>query len=330
MRLFCDLLRQLGHDDDALLREVELDRAALLHPEARVSSSQAARVAERGLELAGDDGLGFRFASALKITLHGPVGLLATSSLTIGEALEAATRYVALRAPFLEFVWGRAGGEVVLEVRPTRDLGRHRTLIMESMTMGLVYMMEQLLEGASSESTVEMTGPEPPYYARLARFLPVPVRYGAEACVVRSPASVLDRRPWLADPAVAALAREQCEAELEKLFPEVPSLAAEIARRLAAHEEGVPALEVLAKKLHVSSRTLKRRLEQEGTTYRALVEAELRDRCVRLLRDTDLHVSEVAFRAGYTDVSNFSRAFRRWTGESPSAFRASRQARRPG
>jgi AraC-like DNA-binding protein len=194
--------------------------------------------------------------------------------------------------------------------------------------MGLVHMTEQLHEGAAAEAEVFMTGPAPSYYARLAAFLPAPVRYDAPACFVRFPTSLLAQRPWLADPAIAALAREQCEAEFEKLFPDAAPIASEVRRRVAAAPEGTPTLEAIARTLGLSSRTLRRRLEQEGVSYRDIVEAALRERCERLLAETDLQVSEVAFRAGYNDVSNFTRAFRRWTGKTPKAYRRDARASR--
>jgi AraC-like DNA-binding protein len=84
----------------------------------------------------------------------------------------------------------------------------------------------------------------------------------------------------------------------------------------------------MAHALGLSSRTLRRRLEQEGVSYRDIVETALRERSERLLAETDLQVSEVAFRAGYTDVSNFTRAFRRWTGKTPKAYRRDARASR--
>lgn len=322
VRLFADLVKSLGHDDRKLFAGMPFDRASLLASDARVSLSDAARLAERGLALAGHEGLGFRYASALKITLHGPVGLLATSSATVGDALAAASRYLGLRAPFLEFVWERDADLVTLEVRSRRDLGRHREFILEAMLLGLVYMTEQVREGTLGDAEIWMTGPEPAYYKRLSATLPVPVRYGMPRCVVRASAHLLDAEPRLADPAVAALALELCEAELGKLFADRRRVAFEVKALLAESEGELPSLARAAKSLGFSSRTLKRRLQDEATTYSELLEVERRERAVRYLRETDLHVSEIAFRLGYRDVANFSRAFRRWTGKNPSAYRA--------
>ena len=324
--LFCDLVKQLGYDEKRLFEGLALDRAQLLAADARVSVTDAAQVLHRGLGLAGHEGLGFRFAAALKVTLHGSVGLLALSSPTVREALEAGTRYLGLRAPFLEFVWQTGPDEsdhsrVMLEVRERFPLGRQHDFFMEAMLMGLVYMVQQLNEDALKDAEVWLTGPPPPHYATLADSLPVPVRYNAPCCMVLAAADVLEQRPRLADPSIAALAREQCEAEYQKLFVAPESLLLDVRQRLLDMEEGTLSLEQMADRLHMSSRTLKRRLQDEGANYREIVEAVLRERATRLLMETDLPVSEIAFRAGYNDVSNFTRAFKRWTGKTPRDFR---------
>lgn len=319
--LFADLLRDLGYDDAALLDDAGLVRADLLAPDARVALHDAARVAERGLTLAGHEGLGFRYAAAMKITLHGPVGLLALSSATIRDAVDAATRFIAIRAPFLDFHWEKSGEHLELSVEPNRDLGRHREFVMELMLASLAYMIEQLDPSALSDAEIHMTGPEPSYYARLARSLPMRVRYDEPECVVRGSAALLDRRPYLADPKVAALAREQCEAEMQKLFPPDESLAAKVARLIGEHPEGAPSIDAIAKSLHVSSRTLRRRLAEAEVSYSDVVDDAMRERAIRLLRETDLSITEVAFRAGYSDGSNFTRAVKRWTGKTPKGVR---------
>lgn len=324
--LFCELVKQLGYDEQSLLHGLEMDRAQLLAVDARASVTDAAQVLSRGLGLAGHEGLGFRFAAALKVTLHGSVGLLALSSPTVREALEAGTRYLGLRAPFLEFVWHTGPGEgdesrVMLEVRERFPLGRQHDFFMEAILMGLVYMAQQLNEVALQDVEIWLTGPPPLYYATLSDTLPVAVRYNMPSCMVMASADVLDKKPRLADPSIAALAREQCEAEYQKLFATPESLLLEVRQRLLSMEEGTLSLEQMADRLHLSSRTLKRRLQDEGANYREIVEAVLRERSTRLLMETDLPVSEIAFRTGYNDVSNFTRAFKRWTGKTPRDFR---------
>lgn len=74
--------------------------------------------------------------------------------------------------------------------------------------------------------------------------------------------------------------------------------------------------------MHMTKRTLMRRLKEEGTTYQQLKDRVRRDRAVTLLRDHVLSVSAVAEAVGFSDAAVFARSFRKWTGTSPREFRA--------
>ena len=74
----------------------------------------------------------------------------------------------------------------------------------------------------------------------------------------------------------------------------------------------------------VSARTLRRRLAEASVSYSDVVDEVMRERATRLLRETDLTLADVAFHVGYSDVSNFTRAVRRWTGKTPKVIRDAR------
>ncbi len=116
-------------------------------------------------------------------------------------------------------------------------------------------------------------------------------------------------------------AHETVSREASVRFIRTESMKAVVQRTLAAVREAMPSLEQMAERFSMSSRTLKRRLQGEQACYSDLVESELRQRAERLLREERLPVAEVAHQLGYHDVSNFSRAFRRWTGRTPREYR---------
>ena len=83
----------------------------------------------------------------------------------------------------------------------------------------------------------------------------------------------------------------------------------------------------VAAELSMSVSTLKRRLAGEGMTFRGIREASLKERATLLLLERSVSVSEIATDLGYGDVANFSHAFKRWTGKSPSEFRRDEERR---
>lgn len=84
---------------------------------------------------------------------------------------------------------------------------------------------------------------------------------------------------------------------------------------------GVPSLAGVARGLSVSVRTLQRRLEQEETTFECAVDDVRRERALKLLGSSEVAIAEVSWLLGYSEQSAFTRAFRRWTGVPPAAWR---------
>ena len=320
--LLCDVLRRFGHDDSRMLAELGISRSGLLSPDSRIPVLLAHSAARRAIALTGDQGLGPAFAAALKVTLHGSLGMMALSSPTIGAALEAAGRYLVLRAPFLSMTHRIEGERVHVRFAARAELADLHDFIMETMLLGLAHMAEQLLGAPLQNADIRLPGPPPGWYQRGRIRLPVPIRYGGAEHELVVPLAVLEAAPQLADPAVAALAREQCEQEFSQLFREVNRVSDRVRSLLAACTDGsdLPDLDGMAARLHMSARTLKRRLQDEQTQWRQLLDAELARRACDWLRQPGTSISEVAFRLGYQDVSNFSRAFRRWTGMTPKTW----------
>jgi AraC-like DNA-binding protein len=93
--------------------------------------------------------------------------------------------------------------------------------------------------------------------------------------------------------------------------------------------EGSPGFETLAQALSMSGPTLRRRLKAEGTTFQELKDSARRDAAILLLDRPELSSNEVALQMGFTDPSAFHRSFKKWSGQTPGQFRASRR-RRPG
>lgn len=321
--LLCDVLRRFGHDDSRMLAELGISRSGLLSPESRIPVLLAHSAARYAIARCEDQGLGPAFAAALKVTLHGPLGMMALSSPTIGAAMDAAGRYLVLRAPFLAMTHRQDGDRVRIRFEARADLADLNDFIMEIMLLGLAHMAEQLLGGQLEDGLITMPGEPPVWYQRGRISLPVPIHYRCRDHELILPLQVFDAAPQLADPAVAALAREQCEQEFRQLFREVNRLTDRISNLLMACPDAscLPDLESMAKQLHMSGRTMKRRLQEEGSQWRLLLDAELCRRACHALRQPQAHISEVAFELGYQDVSNFSRAFRRWTGLTPKAWR---------
>jgi AraC-like DNA-binding protein len=138
---------------------------------------------------------------------------------------------------------------------------------------------------------------------------------------------VLDAKPTMADPVALRLARERCERILASREPS--ARVAERVRSLVLQAPDVPvSLHRAARVVGVSARTLKRLLAAEGTTFSAITEEERREQAMLRLRSSDKPVTEIAESLGFANSANFIRAFRRWTGRTPSQYRNERDPAR--
>jgi len=123
-----------------------------------------------------------------------------------------------------------------------------------------------------------------------------------------------------ADPIASQIAINQCEAELSALG-ERRRLAMRVRDILTHSEQHYLSIENVADRLHMSDRTLKRQLAAEGTSFSTLVDEVRYRHATSLLSRTDYTLEQIADELGYSDVANFSRAFKRWSGRSPSSWR---------
>ena len=116
------------------------------------------------------------------------------------------------------------------------------------------------------------------------------------------------------------LALAQCEAELSALGLR-DRLNLRVRELLTLGNDGFPNLEQITEKLHMSDRTLKRQLAAEGTSFSAILEEVRHRQAIALLSRSDFTLDRISECLGYSDVANFNRAFRRWTGKTPGKWR---------
>ncbi len=127
-------------------------------------------------------------------------------------------------------------------------------------------------------------------------------------------------RPCLfADPETFQATTRICEQELQLLLE--PAGPSQRVRRLLEHAQHYPQLEAMAALLHLSSSTLKRQLAQQGTSFQKLLDEARRQRALVALLDPQLSMEQIAEQLGYSDASNFTHAFKKWTGQTPALFR---------
>ncbi len=262
-----------------------------------------------------------RMSERLEAAIHGPLGFAALTAPTTGAALDVLVAFGGIRFPFLQFAIARDGPRCRVVILPTQPLGPAREQLLELALCGVLALLEQTAARGRGGVSIERSGPRPGYSAALAATLAVPMEFGAERDVVEFPAAWLGLACPLADPSMYRLSFAKCEELLAQRTGRTV-LEAGIRQELFARCEDPPGLTELAARRHMSVRTLIRQLKQHGTSYQAILDEVRTTLATSLLRDTDLPVASIAHRVGFSDPSNFGRAFRLRQRCAPGEYRA--------
>ncbi|PCE27472.1 hypothetical protein BWP39_02935 [Paraburkholderia acidicola] len=322
-RLLMQIVRERGCDVDGLLEGVGLKMAQLEYEDARVSVTQYAAIAHAAMQCCEDEGLGYELAMRTPPTAHGPLGLAMMSSETCGDALALALKYMALMQGRATFDYSQDESFAYLRPNITAlpiPLPLRR-FFSEALMGGLVRSAAWLLGREKiDEGELWLNYAEPPYFAKYATQLPV-VKHNAPFLQFCTPVATLLRKLPLADSATRARAIAQCEYEITLLGMDGGNFTARVRTLLRAESGHYPTADEVAAQLHLSRRTFKRRLSELGTSFRLLLEDARRFDAITLLYKDHLSLERIAAELGYGDPANFTRAFKRWTGKTPSAFR---------
>ncbi len=311
------LVARWGIEPQELLGELGLSEAELEAPQARISVQTLTALSERARTLTAEPGIGFYLGMQKRLSMYGYLGFAAMSAATVREGIELAVRYTSAITTGLSLELRVTGGSAALAIEEHVDLGSAHDIGLISLLVGMRQISSALTAREARGVSTDLALPKPDYFDRFAHLLPNAC-FGQPGTCVRFSARALELPLVAPDRAALRLAREACERQLVELGFD-HGLPARVSRMIGAGE-GVPSIDEVARALHLSTRTLKRRLAAQGVTFSGLLDKERRARALELLRSAR-SLEQVAQELDYSTLPNFARAFRRWTGETPAAYR---------
>lgn len=277
---------------------------------------------EETAERLGDPLLGLHLAQAMPRGAYGVLEFAARSAPTGRAALEQLAQFGALINPAARFWLEPSGRKLLLHHRLPDDpkgVGEQ----------GNLFTVARLLN-TGREMMGEALTPERAWFAHehqgevpeeLRSFLRTSrIDFGCTSNGLAFSTADLERPLKDADPALNEVLREHATALMGQLEPEGlhEQTRRAIRTRLA---KGEVTLAMVARSLHMSERTLQRRLAEEGISFATLVDDLRRELARDFLANPELSLKEVAVKLGYQDAAAFGRAFKRWTGQTPASWR---------
>ncbi|WP_410574000.1 AraC family transcriptional regulator [Amycolatopsis sp. cmx-4-61] len=309
-----------------LLAGTALTPELLADPSVQVDARQELAVVRALAQLDGADATALELGRRYRVTTFGIFGFACISSPTLRDAMLFALRYFDLSFAFCIPHVVLTADRLTLELDDSRvpaDVARF--LVLRDLA-AIFAVMRDLLPGiAPDELTFRHETATPEDYRAAFGIRP---RFGADACRATLDPALLSRPLPQANDQTVALCAAQCEALVTRRRQR-SGISQQVRERLVRLGGVDAGMDEIARQLTLSTRTLRRRLTEAGTSYRALVD-EVRQTLAEELLDTGvLSVEDVAYRLGYAEASSFIHAFKRWTGMTPAAFaRRFRSARR--
>jgi len=320
-RLLAAELKRRGFGASEIVEGTRLDGAQLLEEERFLSFEQFRRLALRGMELSGEPWLGLDVGRSTQISSHGPLGYAMVASADLGQALGVAERYSSLRLQVAEFSVERGDGRVQLRIEDVVGWGELGEYISLHIVGAILLLLETVSGMPLPDTRVAFTYAVPDWVSEYApRLRGATLEFDAPVGLIDMPESFVATPCITADASAFRQALRLCERAAAQHQSD-GDVAQKVLDRLLDREGEYPGLSEMAKALHMSERTLNRKLKAQGTSYQMLLDDVRQELAVWYLRQSEMSVEAIAERLGYRDTSNFSRTCKRWFGVTPREIR---------
>ncbi|HCM05729.1 MAG TPA: hypothetical protein DIC30_06930 [Oceanospirillales bacterium] len=289
----------------------------------RISPMQYQQIVENSLRLTQDPLLGIKHGQGLSISSHGFVGFAAMAADDLGQALSLAIRYARTRTLLADIRFHKEDDSAVIQVTRLASMPDTFPFVVENIISSFVVVARFLVSQQEELSVIIKLAHSPQAdLAEYERLFGAPVLFNQPYNQICLPEFMLEVPVSTANVISRGLAETECEkllAELDHGHDLVTKIRHELEKMQA-----FPTLPVMANALNSSPRTMNRQLAQLNTSYQHTLDEARREKAIELLDNTNFSIEEISINLGYNDPSNFGRAFRRWLGQSPRAYRQSK------
>lgn len=320
-RSLLGLMEDRGMSPERLCRGLGFSHADLLDRHLLLSHQQMRNLILRAQAMAGDPALGMASGARQTPVSWGLMGLAMLTCETFGEAIEYGLGRQGASGAMLHNVFELHGREAHLNVTPRLfDLEIEAFLVEEGFA-GAVAVSRYLVGSEIKPLRIDFSFPTPAHEEVYRRFFRCPIRFDAGCNRMTMESHWLGARLAGYDRITCGLVRAQLDTLLHKPVGR-NDLVESLANRMRVGVEERARQVELARMVNVSERTLRRRLEAQSMSYRALRDETRFERARDLLAHTAKTMTQVADAVGYSDARAFRRAFKRWSGMLPGQFRA--------
>ena len=323
VKAILDLYVSKGIDSDAILADTGLTIDDISEPDGRVTYRQRIRQLENVIELMGEPGFWLDTPADISISDYGILGYAMMSSATLEKAIQIAVKYHKMAGAMFELTFLIDGKDAVLRIGHLLATDLAGQCIVEELFKGITPLIGLLLGDEFRPVEIRLNYPRPGYIKKYAGVYDCPVLFDQAWCEYRFDGELLARRLAEADANTARTCEESCRKLLDQMEIE-EDLVSRICHLLLSKPGEFPKLEVVSERLSIGDRTLRRRLKELGTSYQRILDNVKKELAIEYLQTTNLSIQEISDLLGYSEVTNFRRAFIKWENASPYQYRKSK------
>ena len=315
-------LEERGIDTRKMLEKVGVDQRLLNQAEAKVASEKMAHFAVMAENAIPDPDFWFSYGEKLTIATHGTLGHALMACQNLGQVLGFFTRYYHIQIPTLNIQRMDDEHFVILSFARDDVLAKVMRFGVEVIYSALYTNLKILLNQISFPVTFCFDSPEPNLktLASYHKHLGADLQFACEIPQIKVAKSYLKHPIVFSNPLMQRYYAEQCELQLKKLL-EPQDTVTTVMRLLKVTPGYFPSMAQVASQMNISERTLRRKLEQQTTSYREILDEVKKEQVLDLLKNAQVSIEHIASLMDYSDQANFRRAFKKWTGYSPAEYR---------
>ncbi len=328
-RAMIDACARLGLDTGQILRAAGLDRATLQDPDARIPIEQSDTIWRTAYELSKDPNLALHAIEVLPFGAYRVIDFLATCAPTVGAALAKVSDYFPIIHGVVRLPYTIGDRHVTFAAEaPSRPSTITRPYA--EYVLAAVFLRTRIATNQRFPLVrVEFSHPRPADIREHERIFECPIRFDASTCQMVIAREVWDTPRTGSNPDLFSVLDTHARMLLDQR-PGPDDIVGRVREAIDAElRGGDPKLESISRRLAMSSRTVQRRLREHGVLFNDVLDT-MRFRAAKsYLAKRDVAGTEVAYLLGFAEPSSFNRAFRRWSGQTPTDYRRLRTSRDP-
>lgn len=319
---------ELGFPSDGILRGTGLTLSDIENLETLTSVGQYFIACRNAIRISKNPEIPFLIGRKMRLNAYGMYGYALMCSVTLRDYFNSAVRYHKLATPTVVIDWRETKDEAIWLFKglaaPELGADLHNFLIEQQMMQHVVHLHD--VAGPDCKPIrAELTYPAPVHTEFYEKHLGCPVTFNQPACEMPYKIEVLNLSTQLAHKLTSSLMQSTCERLIGQAKTST-GLSGQIYQMLMMSAGQMPSMEQTSDKLFMNERTMRRKLDQEGTSYGNILQDVRASLTKDYLRTTRMSIEDIAVLVGFSDVANFRRAFKKWTGYTPTDYRQSKLA----